>query len=56
MKLWKKLPPNDRKKFYFNLNELNWQKYFEKHILGVRVYLMKDPPETIPAALIKYQR
>ncbi|KAF7993213.1 hypothetical protein HCN44_006273 [Aphidius gifuensis] len=56
MKLWKKLPSKDRKIFYFNLGELSWPSYFKKHILGVRLYLLNDPAETIPAALIKYKR
>lgn len=56
IKLWTKVRSNDRKIFYFNIQELDWPTYFRDHVLGLRLYVIKDPPETIPAALIKYQK
>ncbi|XP_022905308.1 fatty acyl-CoA reductase wat-like [Onthophagus taurus] len=49
-KLWGKLSEEDQKVFSFNIANLNWIDYLKTYILGIRLYLLKDPIETIPQA------
>ncbi|XP_034665874.1 fatty acyl-CoA reductase wat-like [Drosophila subobscura] len=36
----------DRSLYDFDMASLNWKEYFEKALLGIRMYLGKDPPTT----------
>lgn len=36
--------------FPLDLSELDWTAYFTDYVLGVRQYLLKEDPETIPQA------
>ncbi len=36
--------------FPLHLGELDWTAYFTDYVLGVRKYLLKEDPETIPQA------
>jgi fatty acyl-CoA reductase len=54
--LWEKLDEEDRKLFDFDLEGLDWDKYFYNYGRGVRVYLLKDELTTVPLALAKYKR
>jgi len=51
-----KLTFKDREKFNFDIRDVDWNTYFETYIRGIRVYLIKDPIETLPQARIKWQR
>ena len=48
--LWEELSPIDKKLFPFNVTNINWKDYFDKFMLGSRLYLLKDPIETLPQA------
>lgn len=48
--LFAKLDDRDKQLFNFNMTKLNWKKYVEDNVLGIRVILMKDPLSTIDEA------
>ncbi|XP_043271883.1 fatty acyl-CoA reductase wat-like isoform X2 [Venturia canescens] len=54
MRLWDRLNPADRKLFYFNLVDLEWEEYFFFYVRGLRLFLMKDPLETIERGKARY--
>ncbi|XP_035739081.1 fatty acyl-CoA reductase wat-like isoform X1 [Vespa mandarinia] len=54
--LTRKLTAEDRKLFLCDMKELVWDTYFQSYIRGIRIYILKDPIETIPQARIKWQR
>jgi fatty acyl-CoA reductase len=54
--LWRKLDEDDRKLFDFNIEDLDWDKYFYTYVRGVRQYLLKDEMSTIPQATARYKR
>lgn len=56
LKLWDKMNPVDRKIFNFNMETLNWEHYFVQHIKGLRVYLLKDPMDTLELARVRYRK
>ncbi|XP_046837373.1 fatty acyl-CoA reductase wat-like isoform X1 [Vespa crabro] len=54
--LLSKLTTEDRELFFCDIKDINWDKYFENYILGIRMYVLKDPIETLPQARIKWRR
>ncbi|XP_043685237.1 fatty acyl-CoA reductase wat-like isoform X2 [Vespula pensylvanica] len=54
--LMRKLTSEDRKLFFCDIKDLIWSDYFPTYFLGIRKYILKDPIETLPQALIKWQR
>ncbi|XP_012265217.2 fatty acyl-CoA reductase wat-like [Athalia rosae] len=48
--LWDKLSPEDQKNFFFSMADFDWRTYMERYISGLRLYIFKDDPSTIPAA------
>lgn len=54
--LWKKLSPQDQEIFFFNMADLNWSEVINMSMFGIRTYLMKEDPSTIPIALKRYNR
>ncbi|XP_015586810.1 fatty acyl-CoA reductase wat [Cephus cinctus] len=51
-----KLTPEDQKNFYFDIKKIVWDTYFQTYMQGIRVYLIKDPLDTLPQARVKWQR
>lgn len=56
VKLLSELTAEDRELFFCNIKDLDWDTYFYSYILGIRMYIIKDPIETLPQARIKYRR
>ncbi|KAK7595546.1 hypothetical protein V9T40_013371 [Parthenolecanium corni] len=54
--LWKNLSPEDKEIFYFDIKNVDWTEYFQCLVLGLRVFLMKDDIQTLPAARKKVTR
>ncbi|XP_068621786.1 fatty acyl-CoA reductase wat-like [Battus philenor] len=54
--LFNELNLADKEIFDFNMKALDWRQYFISYIKGVRVYLLKDPMDTIPQAVSKYNK
>jgi alcohol-forming fatty acyl-CoA reductase len=48
--LWKKLDKRDKEIFYFDMEEINWKDFLYSNMVGLRMYLMKEDPSTIPEA------
>lgn len=40
----------DQSLFRFDVAKLDWNEYFKKHVLGIRLYIIKDPMDTVPEA------
>lgn len=51
-----KLSSKDRKLFNMNMKDVVWDAYFQNYMRGIRLYLIKDPIDTLPQARIKWQR
>lgn len=54
--LVKKMDPKDQELFFCDIKKLIWDEYFQTYLRGIRVYLIKDPLETLPEARVKWQR
>ena len=54
--LWNKLTPEDQQMFFFNMAEINWSEVINLSMFGIRTYLMKEDPSTIPLALKRTNR
>ncbi|KAG8222376.1 hypothetical protein J437_LFUL002995 [Ladona fulva] len=54
--LWKRLDPMDQELLPFDMTTMNWDNYFQKHILGLRIYLVKDDISTLPEARKRWKR
>ncbi|KAK4877896.1 hypothetical protein RN001_010402 [Aquatica leii] len=52
--LWKKLDAADKKMFNFDVSTFDWDEYFYKFARGGRVYLLKDPLDTLPQGRAKF--
>ncbi|XP_015189986.1 PREDICTED: putative fatty acyl-CoA reductase CG5065 [Polistes dominula] len=51
-----KLQKEDQELFYCDIKDVFWDNYFRTFLLGVRLYLLKDPMETVPKARKKWRR
>lgn len=54
--LWDRLNKNDRELFEFSMKNLNWEMYFYTYTRGLRVYLLKDPLDTIDKGAVKIKK
>lgn len=54
--LWKRMSQIDRELFDFDISTLDWDAYCFTFIRGGRVYLLKDPLETIPEGIAKRRK
>lgn len=41
---------DDKIRFVIDVKQINWAKYMENYVLGIRQYLLKEDPSTIEAA------
>ncbi|OAD61911.1 hypothetical protein WN48_07108 [Eufriesea mexicana] len=48
--LGEQLSPEDRQTFMFDVRQIDWPAYLEHYILGIRHFILKDNPNTLPAA------
>lgn len=44
------LSPADRKEFNIDVTQIDWNEYLEKYVLGIRTYIFKEKPDTLPKA------
>lgn len=54
--LWRKLSNADQKLFFFDMRQINWDFFLEQYFCGIRQYLLHDPLETVPEALVRWNR
>lgn len=52
--LWRRLKKQDQELFEFSMKKLDWDLYFYTYTRGGRVYIMKDPLDTVPKGKLKY--
>ncbi|XP_071440782.1 putative fatty acyl-CoA reductase CG5065 [Hetaerina americana] len=50
------LPTVDSKTFPIDISGLDWDNYVSAYVLGIRKFVLKDPPETIPKSRKKLNR
>ncbi|VVC43986.1 Hypothetical protein CINCED_3A007887 [Cinara cedri] len=46
----------DRAEFPVDITQVVWDTYVKDYVFGIRNFVLKDPPSTIPQALCKLQR
>ncbi|XP_014485818.1 PREDICTED: putative fatty acyl-CoA reductase CG5065 [Dinoponera quadriceps] len=49
-RLGEQLSPEDREIFMFDVKQIDWTSYLEHYILGIRQFILKESPDTLPAA------
>jgi len=49
-KLWSELSQEDKEIFGFDIRDLDWVDYLEAYVQGIRTYLFKEDPSTLPAS------
>uniref|UniRef100_A0A182P6X6 Fatty acyl-CoA reductase n=1 Tax=Anopheles epiroticus TaxID=199890 RepID=A0A182P6X6_9DIPT len=54
--LWRKLSTADQKLFFFDMRQINWDYFLEQYFCGIRRYLLNDPMETVPQAVVRWNR
>ncbi|XP_057663817.1 fatty acyl-CoA reductase wat-like isoform X1 [Diorhabda carinulata] len=52
----KKLSKRDNEIFFCDLSQINWDEYSKHFIRGIRIYLVNDPMETLPQAIVRWKR
>lgn len=50
------MDPKDQKMFFFNMADIDWNEVISLSIHGIRTFLMKEDPTTIPLALKRANR
>lgn len=54
--LWHNLTKKDKEIFFFDMSQLDWDLFLQHYFRGIRQYLLNDPLDTIPEALIRWKR
>ncbi|XP_043266220.1 fatty acyl-CoA reductase wat-like [Colletes gigas] len=54
--LWDSLGPKDRALYKFSMKEFDWNDFMYKSVRGLRLYILKDDPSTIPHAKLRMAR
>lgn len=54
--LYNRLNPTDRELFEFDISSIDWDAYYYTYLRGCRLYLLKDPMETIPQGEAKLRK
>jgi hypothetical protein len=50
------MSPVDQKLFDFNIANLDWQSMLKASMLGLRVHVAKESPDTLEPAKKRYRR
>ncbi|KAJ8932099.1 hypothetical protein NQ314_014951 [Rhamnusium bicolor] len=51
-----KLSDRDKKLFFFDLKELDWDEFLQTYFYGIRLYIFKESIDTLPEAKKKLKR
>lgn len=54
--MWNSLSEKDQDVFFFDMRQLDWDLFLQHYFRGIRQYLLRDPLETIPEALVRWNR
>jgi fatty acyl-CoA reductase len=44
------LSAEDKAVFPFDVRQINWPAYIEAYVLGIRQFIFKEPPSSLPTA------
>ncbi|XP_075162295.1 fatty acyl-CoA reductase wat-like [Haematobia irritans] len=55
-KLWHAMSVSDQSLYNFNMRTFDWEPYIQKQVLGLRHFIAKDSPESIPQAKQRLKR
>ncbi|XP_063924899.1 fatty acyl-CoA reductase wat-like [Zophobas morio] len=55
-RMLEKMTDEDQQIFFCNLKKLDWHKFFESYLLGIRVYLIQDPLDTLKDAQVRWKK
>uniref|UniRef100_A0A0P6D5V9 Fatty acyl-CoA reductase n=1 Tax=Daphnia magna TaxID=35525 RepID=A0A0P6D5V9_9CRUS len=50
LKIRSQMSTSDQHAFDFDVRHLNWRTYFETYVQGIRQFILKDDPSTLPQA------
>ncbi|CAF4887742.1 unnamed protein product [Pieris macdunnoughi] len=53
LELFKELNETDQHIFDFDISALDWNSYMYNYMMGIRLFLIKEPKETIPRGITK---
>lgn len=51
-----KLSEHDKKIFNFDVKQINWSKYMDQYVEGIRLYILKEDPAASPKAKAHLRR
>ena len=51
VRLMEKMSNEDKETFYFDVRRIHWESYLENYVSGIRTFVFKDDPSTLPAAM-----
>ncbi|XP_031839104.1 fatty acyl-CoA reductase wat [Nomia melanderi] len=51
-----KMSLEDLDNFACDITKVDWDQYFRTYVRGIRIYLIKDPLDTLPQARVRWQR
>jgi fatty acyl-CoA reductase len=54
--LWKKMSPQDKHLFNFDVTSVDWKEVMFNGIRGLRVYVMEDPILHVDVEVARYKR
>lgn len=54
--LCRSISRKDQEIFPFDIADLDWDYFAQGHLLGLRVYLVKDDIDTLPKARLRWRR
>ncbi|KAK5638968.1 hypothetical protein RI129_013263 [Pyrocoelia pectoralis] len=54
--LWASLSDHDKERYNFDAGSIDWNTYFYHYVYGGRIYLLKEPLDTVPQARIKQRK
>lgn len=54
MQLWDEQSARDKEEFPFDISTVDWEKHVIDELYGIRKYVLKEDPSTLPAARRKY--
>lgn len=56
MELINHLKPVDQIEFDFDVRKINWHTYIKSYVVGMRNYILKEDPSTLPEARANLKR
>ncbi|KAF7284719.1 fatty acyl-CoA reductase wat-like [Rhynchophorus ferrugineus] len=55
-RLLEEMTDKDKELFFMDLRKLDWDKFFQSYLIGIRMYLMQDPMDTLERSKKRWNR